>query len=86
VKQTDKLCVGFLLLSQREQIIDVAIRLFSEMGYNRATIEKIAEAGSFSQGLIYRYFEDKDDLLFHALSVVLVSYEIDESRATGPSK
>jgi len=64
-----------LVDERREQIVDVAIKLFSEMGYYRTTIEKIAEAGGFSQGFIYRYFEDKDDLLFHALSVVLNSYE-----------
>jgi TetR/AcrR family transcriptional regulator, cholesterol catabolism regulator len=64
-----------LVDERREQIIDVAIRLFSDMGFYRTTIEKIAEAGGFSQGFIYRYFKDKDDLLFHALSVVLDSYE-----------
>jgi len=64
-----------LVDERRAQIVEVAIKLFSDLGFYGTTIEKIAAAGNFSQGFIYRYFEDKDELLFHALSVVLNSYE-----------
>jgi len=61
--------------SKREQIVDVAIKQFSDFGFYRTTIERIAKAGNFSQGFIYRYFKGKDELLVNALSVVLEAYE-----------
>lgn len=49
---------------RRLQIIDGALKVFSEKGFMQATNKDIAEAaGINSAGLIYHYFKDKADLL-----------------------
>ena len=44
---------------RRAQIIETAIRLFSEHGYFQTTIDDIANAIPISKGLVYKYFKDK---------------------------
>jgi TetR/AcrR family transcriptional regulator, mexJK operon transcriptional repressor len=53
---------------RRQQIIDGALAVFAEKGFDKATNQEIAEAaGIGSPGLIYHYFESKADLLHQAL-------------------
>lgn len=47
---------------RRAQIIQVAARVFARRGYGDTRISDIAEAGEMSQGLIYRYFNSKEDI------------------------
>jgi AcrR family transcriptional regulator len=63
---------------RREQIVGAAVRLFSERGYFQTTIEDVANAVPISKGLVYRYFKDKNDLLYFALRYVLDKFEFDE--------
>jgi TetR/AcrR family transcriptional regulator, mexJK operon transcriptional repressor len=54
---------------RRQQIIDGALAVFSEKGFDKATNQEIAEAaGIASPGLIYHYFASKADLLRQAMS------------------
>jgi AcrR family transcriptional regulator len=46
---------------------DAAIAVFSELGYERATTRELAERAGVSEGLIYRHFGGKRELLFAAL-------------------
>ena len=49
--------------NKRQQIIDGALAVFAEQGYENATNKAIAQAaGIGSPGLIYHYFKDKADL------------------------
>lgn len=48
---------------RREQLLDVALKLFGEVGVKRTTIKMLSETAGVSQGLIYHYFEGKEDLL-----------------------
>src|SRR5204863_9317244 len=48
---------------RREQIVDAAIRVFSEKGFARATNKDIAREAGITPGLIYYYFESKEALL-----------------------
>ena len=48
---------------RREQIIDAAMRVFSQKGFTRATNKDIAREAGITPGLIYHYFENKDALL-----------------------
>lgn len=59
---------------RRGQIVEAAVRLFSERGYFQATIDDIADEIKLSKGLIYRYFKDKNDLLFYSLRHVHEKY------------
>src|SRR5262245_10589512 len=53
---------------RRQQIIDGALAVFSEKGFEKATNKDIAEAaGIGSPGLIYPYFKDKSDLFRQVL-------------------
>ncbi len=60
---------------RRGQIVRAAVRLFSEKGYYPTTMEDIARTAKVSKGLIYLYFEDKNDVLFYALRFVLDMYD-----------
>jgi TetR/AcrR family transcriptional repressor of mexJK operon len=54
---------------KRQQIIDGALTVFSEKGFDKATNQEIAEAaGIASPGLIYHYFDSKADLLRQVMS------------------
>lgn len=59
---------------RREQIIEAAVALFSEKGYFQTTIEDICSKIGVGKGLVYRYFKDKNDVLFCALRAVLEKY------------
>ena len=47
----------------RARIIEHALALFAEHGYDGTTIKMIAESAGISQGLIYAHFAGKDALL-----------------------
>ena len=48
---------------RREQLIDAAMRVFSQKGFTRATNRDIAREAGITPGLIYHYFENKEALL-----------------------
>ena len=49
--------------ASRALILEHALRLFAEHGYERTSVRMIAEAADISQGLLYNYFDSKDALL-----------------------
>ena len=48
----------------RRRILDAALRLFLEQGFEKTSIRGIAEAIEYSPATIYLYFKDKNALLF----------------------
>lgn len=48
----------------KEQILQAAARVFSEEGFQKATIRKIAKEVEYSPATIYLYYQNKDELLF----------------------
>jgi AcrR family transcriptional regulator len=48
---------------RRDQIIDAAMQVFAQKGFIRATNKDIAREAGITPGLIYYYFESKEDLL-----------------------
>ena len=48
---------------RRTQLIDTALDLFAEKGVDGATIKDIATRAGVAQGLVYHYFDSKEDLL-----------------------
>jgi AcrR family transcriptional regulator len=48
---------------RREQILEAAMVVFSQKGYNRATNKDIAHEAGITPGLIYHYFDNKDAVL-----------------------
>ncbi len=47
---------------RRQEILDGAMGVFLEKGYEKATISDIARALGISQGLCYRYFATKEEI------------------------
>jgi AcrR family transcriptional regulator len=47
---------------RREQILDAALRVFSVKGFAGASIRDIAREAGITEGLIYHYFESKEQL------------------------
>jgi AcrR family transcriptional regulator len=48
----------------RQLILDAAMRLWIEKGFDAVTIRNIADAIEYTPGAIYSYFKDKDDILY----------------------
>jgi AcrR family transcriptional regulator len=51
-------------VEMRERIIDVAIEMFVQEGYEKTSIRNIAEKIEYSPATIYLYYKDKDELLY----------------------
>lgn len=49
--------------NRKDTICKVALQLFAENGYHSTSISKIAKEAGISKGLLYNYFESKEDLL-----------------------
>ncbi|PLX21155.1 MAG: hypothetical protein C0599_08290 [Salinivirgaceae bacterium] len=49
--------------SKKEKIVDAAITLFGENGFHNTSISQIAKNAGVSKGLMYNYFESKEELL-----------------------
>lgn len=56
---------------KRRAILDRSAALFSEHGYDRASMNKIATACGVSKANLYHYYKDKDELLFDVIRVHL---------------
>jgi len=50
--------------STRERILDIALELFTERGYEKTSLRQIAERLGFSKAAIYYHFASKEDILF----------------------
>lgn len=74
-------------------ILESALKLFADKGYHTSSISQIAKAAGISKGLVYNYFESKEDLLQNIFFSVMKKftsdmhieekdqYTIEESRA-----
>jgi AcrR family transcriptional regulator len=58
---------------RRQQIIVAAKRVFSEKGFNKATMEDIAKKAELSPGTLYLYFKNKEEL-YASLSLRILQY------------
>jgi AcrR family transcriptional regulator len=53
----------------RAEILDAARRVFSEVGFDRATVRTIATAADVDPALIHHYFGTKDDLFAASINL-----------------
>lgn len=52
---------------KRQELIDTAIRLFSEHGYHNTGIDRIAQEANVSKKTMYHHFRSKEELILAAL-------------------
>lgn len=53
---------------KREEVTAAAFEVFLKEGFHRATTREIAQRAGISQGSIFSYFKDKEEILFHIFS------------------
>lgn len=59
--------------ARRQQLIDVAIKIFAKKGYSAALVNDIAKGARVARGTFYLYFKDKADIL----AAVLGNYRME---------
>jgi TetR/AcrR family fatty acid metabolism transcriptional regulator len=52
-----------LAAEKRRLILDAAVRVFAEQGFNRCRVSDIADEAGVAYGLVYHYFRSKDEVL-----------------------
>jgi AcrR family transcriptional regulator len=52
---------------RKNQIIDAALEVFAEYGYHKSSISQIAKEAKISKGLMYNYFQNKEELLVEVM-------------------
>jgi AcrR family transcriptional regulator len=68
--------------STRERILDVALELFVEQGYDKTSLRQIAEPMGFTKAALYYHFASKDEILL-ALHLRLHALGADALRRLG---
>ncbi len=53
---------------RRKQLIDIAMKLFSEQGFDGTSTREIAEAAGINEAIIFRHFKTKEDLYWAVLA------------------
>lgn len=76
---------------RRQQIMVAAKRVFSDSGFNKATMEDIAQEAELSPGTLYLYFKNKEEL-YASLSLRILQYllirveHVNEEKDSGPEE
>ncbi|GFR37031.1 hypothetical protein PRECH8_03270 [Insulibacter thermoxylanivorax] len=50
-------------MQKRQRVIDQALRMFAERGYENVSVDEILQEAGISKGTFYHYFESKEDIL-----------------------
>jgi AcrR family transcriptional regulator len=59
---------------KKDLILRTALIVFAEEGYHACSVNKIADKANISKGLIYNYFESKEDLLRNIITNIMDRY------------
>ncbi len=58
------------------RIVESALDLFNVNGYAGTSISMIAEKAQLSKGILYHYFQNKDDLYLHCVKLCIDHYRL----------
>ncbi|HVM66977.1 MAG TPA: TetR/AcrR family transcriptional regulator, partial [Acidimicrobiales bacterium] len=61
----DRPTVGSRGLRTQQRVLDAALEAFGEVGYDRATLDRVAQIAGCSRITIYQYFSGKEDVFRH---------------------
>ncbi|OGU95730.1 MAG: hypothetical protein A2330_09815 [Ignavibacteria bacterium RIFOXYB2_FULL_36_7] len=71
---------------RKKEIMDAAIRVFAEKGFNSCTLEEIAGTAEFGKGTLYNYFQGKEEIYRAIINDVIVNQEKIIKEADNSSK
>lgn len=54
--------------ARREQVMQAALQRLVESGYCALSVREVAKAAGVSTGVLYHYFQNKDDIVIHSLA------------------
>lgn len=58
---------------RRKQILDSALKVFIEKGYNGATTQEIANAADISEVTLFRHFSSKQEIFMEGIEPIIVN-------------
>lgn len=61
---------------RRQEIAMACKELFIEKGINGLTVAQAAKAAKIGKGTIYEYFENKDDIVFEIVDILMAEHNI----------
>lgn len=56
---------------RKKAILEAALTVFAQRGYMASTIDQVAAAAEISKGLVYNYFNSKEDLLKEIFNYIM---------------
>ena len=62
-------------MNKKDKILEEALKLFLEKGFNETSVDEITKASSISKGSFYTYFKSKEELLETILKELLNNVE-----------
>ena len=77
MKAPIKIRERFSWKAREKEILAFAAKIFAEKGYDRATLQQIADAVGMKKGSLYYYISSKEDLLFQ-ITDSMIDYWIKE--------
>ena len=61
-------------MNRKEGILEAAVTLFAERGFNATPTSAVAKMASVSEGLIFHYFKNKEGIFIHILEEMINTY------------
>lgn len=61
-------------MNRKEAILEAAIRLFAEKGYNETPTSEVARTAGVAEGTVFHYFKTKEGILMHILEEMINIY------------
>jgi TetR/AcrR family transcriptional regulator len=71
-------------LRQRQEMLEVALDLFSRKGYHNVSMHEIAEKAEFAIGTLYKFFQNKEELYKGLVLEQCVKFEAALAQAIEP--
>ncbi|MFG2005236.1 TetR/AcrR family transcriptional regulator [Spirillospora sp. NPDC048911] len=68
------------------RILDAAVRLFAERGFDGTSVQEIVTAAAVTKGALYHYFDSKDDLLYEIYHTLITRQLADLDRVVAAGR